>query len=54
MCVCVYVCVCVCVCSCTCTSVMTGVSFQPNGVRSFLGSGDILAGPHYVARLFEG
>ncbi len=26
----------------------------PNGVISFLGSEDILAGPHYVARLFEG
>ncbi len=41
-------CVCVCICSCICTSVFN------HRLRSFLVSEDILAGPHYVARLSEG
>ncbi len=46
---------CVCVCVCMCVLVLEDqCEFLTNEVRSFLGSEDILVGPHYVARLFEG
>ncbi len=47
------VCVCVCVCVCFVLS-EDQQKFLINRMRSFLGSEDILAAPHYVARFFEG
>ncbi len=52
---CVYVCVYVCVCVFWYLHLSEDqCEFLTNGVRSFVGSEDILVGPHYVARLFEG
>ncbi len=50
------VCVCVCVCVIVCYLHLSEDQHEylTNRMRSFLGSEDILAGPHHVARLFEG
>ncbi len=46
-------------CVCVCVFLYLHLSenqreFLTKGVRLFLGSEDILAGPHYVTRFFEG
>ncbi len=49
---------CVCVCVCVCVFLYLHLSedqseFLTDKVRSFLENEDILAGPHYAARLFQ-